>query len=153
MVSAKRLDISVVRRALKRASAVIVLAEPLAHDFAPGVPFLVMEGLFNGSTGRLGDTVASTPRRSIVYAGGLLEEYGVKNLVEGFRSLPDVDLKLELYGKGALEKWLGEQAETDSRIEPPRLVAPQELHEIELRCLCNPDRSTRPSCHTAFRRR
>lgn len=126
----KRLDVAVVRSALVRCDAVVVLAEPLAHDFAPRVPYLVLEGLAatTGSPAPLPTAVASGP--TVVYAGGLLQEYGVGDLVRAFRALPDPTLRLQLYGRGALEPWLAEQSVADPRIQPVRLVAPEELGGI-----------------------
>ena len=128
----KQIDIGAVRKALGRADAVVVLAQPLAHDFAAGLAFLVIEGLYDASPCP-SVCCGCENGPSVVYAGGLHEGYGVKNLVKAFRSIPGVDLRLELYGNGPLKDWLVEQAAADDRIQPPRLVPPQELPEIYAR--------------------
>ena len=128
----KRLDIAVVKAALKHCDATVVLAEPLARDFAPGVPHLVVEGMATSlSPPSSQSTDEGEP--TVVYAGGLLEEYGVKDLVLAFRSLPAPSLRLEIYGRGPLEQWLSEQSELDPRIRPVRLVAPDELAGVYAR--------------------
>jgi glycosyltransferase involved in cell wall biosynthesis len=129
----KRVDIGIVTRALRRSDAVVVLAEPLARDFAPSIRFLVMEGLFDAAALPEVPRAPATGVRRVVFAGGLREEYGVKRLVEAFHTLTDPDLRLELYGQGALGDWLAEQAAADDRIQPPRLVSPEELPEIYAR--------------------
>lgn len=123
----KRVDISLVTRALRRSDAVVVLAAPLGDDFARGVPALVVEGLVAPELSSLPATPPARPR--IVYAGGLHEEYGVRRLVEAVRSLP-ADVELALFGRGPLEPWLVEQAAEDPRICTPRLVSPADLPAI-----------------------
>jgi len=132
--SLKAVDISVVKRALRRSDAVIVLAQPLATDFAPSRPALVVEGLVSPlvAANPGGADAARSPGAAgarVVYAGGLHGEYGVRNLVDAVRSMsPRVELSL--FGRGPLEPWLEQQAEEDARIARPRLVDPGELPGI-----------------------
>lgn len=126
----KRFDIGLVVHALRRSDAVIVLAEPLAQEFARDVPALVVEGLVAPEFG-VSETSEPVAGR-IVYAGGLHEAYGVRRLVEAVCSLPG-NLELELYGRGPLEPWLLERARADPRIREPRLVPPRDLPGIYAR--------------------
>lgn len=126
----KRIDRGIVTKALARTDAVVVLTEPLARDFAPGVPSLVVEGLFDAASLALRISEVAAPERVVVFAGSLHVEYGVKELVQAVRSLTDVDIRLELYGRGPLEGWLQEQSMADPRIMPPRLLPPDALPEI-----------------------
>ncbi|MEU6078095.1 glycosyltransferase [Micromonospora sp. NPDC047074] len=126
----RRLDRALVRAALARCSGVITLTAALADDFAPGLPRLVMEGIFNPVRAGSGavDRAPSTPgTREVVYAGGLSRAYGVDRLVEAFRGLPDADLRLRVYGRGELEQWLREQAAADPRIAPVELLPREAL--------------------------
>ncbi|MEW2375079.1 glycosyltransferase [Micromonospora sp. NPDC047812] len=123
--SLRRLDRVLVRAALARCSGVITLTEALAEDFAPGLPRLVMEGIFDPVGSRVdvaGQAPAAPGTREVVYAGGLSRAYGVDRLVEAFRGLPGPDLRLRVYGRGELERWLHEQVAADSRIAPPELL-------------------------------
>lgn len=127
----KRVDIWLTTTALKRVDAVIVLARPLAEDFAPHTPSLVMEGIYDAqrwssATSADGDTSTFT----FTYAGGLSAEYGVKNLVEAFMGLESATLRLRIFGRGPLEGWIEEQAQKDSRISGPELVEADQLGEI-----------------------
>ena len=122
----RRLDRTVVTGALRRCDAVIPLALPLAVDFAPGVPHLVVEAILDAEATPPDETQPPGPA-SLVCAGGLHEAYGVRNLVEAVRGLPDPELRLFLYGKGHLEGWIREQHAQDSRIAAPRVLAPEEL--------------------------
>lgn len=128
----KTIDIGVTKRALARVDAVVALAEPLAIDYAPGVPFMTMEGVFDPTSWPVRDRAASGDQSAftITYAGGLSEEYGVGRLVRAARACPDEDIRLQLLGRGDLEGWIREQAEEDPRVLPPRLVDPADLSDI-----------------------
>ena len=130
----KAVDIWLVKRALRGSDAVIVLARPLATDFAPSRPALVVEGLVSPTVAAQLDAAdpargPAAARAQVVYAGGLHEEYGVRNLVDAVRSMSP-RVQLSLFGRGPLEPWLEQQAEEDARIARPRLVDPGELPAI-----------------------
>ncbi|MFC3501710.1 glycosyltransferase [Micromonospora krabiensis] len=118
----RRVDVVLVRAALRRCTGVIALTGPLAEDFAPGRPRLVMEGIFHPATGVGSRVDIASGVREVVYAGGLSRAYGVDRLVDAFRALPDPDLRLRLFGRGELTPWLREQATVDPRIAPPELL-------------------------------
>ncbi|MEV6813686.1 glycosyltransferase [Micromonospora sp. NPDC051296] len=123
----RRLDVLLVRAALRRCAGVVALTGPLAEDFAPGRPHLIMEGIHHPPAGvRAGREVAAGTR-DVVYAGGLSRAYGVDRLVRAFRALPDPQLRLRLFGRGELTPWLCEQAGVDPRIAPPELLAREAL--------------------------
>ncbi len=124
----KRLDIEVTKLALARFDGVIVLSQPLADDFAPGVPHLVMEGLVALASHDLREGVERAGSPTIVYAGGLVEEYGVLSLVRAIME-SDLDVRLELYGAGDAVQEIVEMSVQDRRIAPPVLVEPNELPE------------------------
>ncbi|UKA74588.1 glycosyltransferase [Arthrobacter sp. FW306-07-I] len=113
----KRLDRKLVRLLASGFDGIICLTPALAADFAPTVPALVLEGFANHE-------LASLPSRSrqadslfrIAYAGAINVEYGVENLVLAFMSMTDPDVRLHLYGKGPLDKWVLEQCKLDKRI-------------------------------------
>ncbi|MGC4749768.1 glycosyltransferase [Micromonospora sp. DT201] len=118
----RALDVALVRAALKRCSGVIALTLPLAEDFAPGRPRLIMEGICTPPPMAGPRPPAGSGTREVTYAGGLSRSYGVDRLVEAFRGLSDPDLRLSIFGRGELEPWLGEQASADPRIAPPQLL-------------------------------
>jgi glycosyltransferase involved in cell wall biosynthesis len=117
--SLKMIDIRLVKWALRSVDGVIVLTAPLATDFAPGVASLVMEGIL--TAGARMAAKPSTPRpRSMfraMYAGGLLDSYGVGRLVRAIQRLPIDEVRLAAYGKGPLDSWIDDQANLDVRIE------------------------------------
>ncbi|GGO92497.1 hypothetical protein GCM10011584_29040 [Nocardioides phosphati] len=126
----KRLDIRVTRRALSGFDAVIVLSKPLASDFAPGIPYLVMEGLVALPETSVPCRASGPPR--IVYAGGLVQEYGVLNLARAVME-SDLDVRVEFYGSGDAAPTLEQFSVEDPRIVAPMLLDPAELQSRYLR--------------------
>jgi len=112
----KRIDIRLVKWALRSVDGVVVLTDPLATDFAPGTPHLVMEGILPSAPNK---HFTSLPRSTFraMYAGGLLDSYGVDRLVKAIQRLPHDEVRFAAYGKGPLCSWIDDQAKVDPRIE------------------------------------
>jgi glycosyltransferase involved in cell wall biosynthesis len=127
----RRVDVFVVKSALRRCDGVVAMTRALAEDFAPGRPQLLMDGILNLShlgafdgdeiRSRAGDTF------DVVYAGGLSRAYGVDRLVEAVRGLEGPAIRLLTFGRGELEPWLREQSIKDRRICPPEFLSRGEL--------------------------
>lgn len=81
-------------------------------------PFLVMEGLVDSELLlKQKDLSPENKKRILLYAGGIYEKYGVKNLIEAFMTLPQNDLELHIYGSGDLELEMLKYGELDARIK------------------------------------
>lgn len=80
-------------------------------------PFLVMEGLVDAEIKikERNENIKNT-KRVILYAGGIYEIYGVKNLIEAFMELKSKDVELHIYGSGDLESKMSQYCEMDDRI-------------------------------------
>ncbi len=79
-------------------------------------PYIIMEGLVD-SEGVDSDVIPALQRKkSVFYAGGLYEKYGVKTLVDAFMMITDPDAMLDLYGEGDMTDYIKECSLQDSRI-------------------------------------
>ncbi|MDH6235810.1 glycosyltransferase involved in cell wall biosynthesis [Cryobacterium sp. CG_9.6] len=112
----KGLDRRLLRRLTRGFDGVIALTPALAADFAPRVPRLILEGFVNPHLATTAAAHRNPDEIHVAYAGGISTEYGVRNLVEAFRTLPDRRLRLDLYGRGTLDGWVVGQCEADARI-------------------------------------
>jgi len=112
----KRVDIRLVRWALRFVDGVVVLTAPLAMDFAPGTPSMVMEGILATEAS---PTSARLPRSTFraMYAGSLLDTSGVGRLVKAIQTLPNDEVQFAVYGRGPMSSWIDDQANVDVRIE------------------------------------
>lgn len=124
----KRLDVRLIRRALRGVDGVVALTEPLATHLAPHRPHLVMEGI-------LAETDAPTPRAPreggapfrVMYAGGLLASYGVDRLVDAVGMLGPDAVLLTVYGRGPLAAGIDDRATRGAPVEPVRFAPREEV--------------------------
>lgn len=108
-------------------------------------PYIIMEGLVDISTrARKNSKQIKNNERILLYAGGLYEKYGIKNLLEAFLHLEGEDLRLHIYGSGDMEKVMDYYMDIDNRIVyqgimPNSVVVEKEM---EATLLVNPRPST-----------
>ena len=81
-------------------------------------PSIVMEGIVDlnmqTSTNLISNKAAE---KILIYAGGIYEMYGIKNLILAFLKLTDINLRLHIYGAGEMEEDMPEFIKLDSRIK------------------------------------
>lgn len=65
-------------------------------------PYIVIEGIVEEFSAEHEDT----SEKYIMYAGGLYEKYGIKELIKGFQNANLKDIKLYIYGSGELEEYI-----------------------------------------------
>lgn len=78
--------------------------------------------------------------RVIIYAGGLFERYGIKNLINGFKMIKETNVKLWLFGVGSFVEEICESSNLDSRIQYKGVITNDELTKILIKAtlLINP---------------
>lgn len=81
----------------------ILLTEQMNDVVNPkGCPYIVMEALCDSSlVSETNEEVEKVHPRTVIYAGGLYEKYGLKMLAEGFAKADIEDAKLVYYGSGS----------------------------------------------------
>ena len=111
-----------------------VLLTEAMNDYIqnPGKPYVVLEGHSDISMrDRLPGLEKKTSPRSVFYAGGVSKQYGLADLVEGFRLADIPDSRLEIYGPGDYVQELQKIAEEDSRIFYGGMLMNSEIVERE----------------------
>lgn len=77
--------------------------------------YVVVEGI---STKKNFEKIKNiTNKKNIMYAGGLFDKFGVKNLIEAFMKIDNKNYELSLYGYGDLDNYIKEKAKIDKRIQ------------------------------------
>lgn len=95
----------------------VLLTEKMNRVINPcGRPFIVMEGLVDFRMERTEPVRVQNSERSVLYAGALREQYGLRNLVEGFMAYQDPQARLWIYGSGDYQNAIQEAAQMDRRI-------------------------------------
>ncbi|MEI2777021.1 MAG: glycosyltransferase [Tetrasphaera sp.] len=132
----------VVRRCLDSLDAVVVLTSAMdALINRESKPSVVMEGLVDVNQSARAVSLANRHTHpTALYAGALRREYGVEDLVLGFRSIPDPQARLEIYGQGDYAEEVRRHAAEDTRITFAGTVPVEVVLEAEERAwvLVNP---------------
>lgn len=102
-------------------------------------PFVVIEGIADSNMKQKENNIENKYKEKVcIYAGGLYEKYGVKNLVEAFKLLKQNNVSLHIYGSGELEEYLNKIE--DNRIKYFGVVENEKIvdEEIKATLLINP---------------
>lgn len=108
-------------------------------------PYLIMEGLVDSkmavADNRLEDKAAE---KTVMYAGGIYEKYGVKKLIEAFMLLKGDNLRLIICGPGEMAVDMGKYITQDPRVQYLGIIPNDEVvrRQIKANLLVNP-RSSR----------
>ena len=79
---------------------------------------MIMEGLVDSKLNSVSNLLdKKNSHRILLYAGGLYEKYGIKNLIEAFMKLNANDIRLHLYGTGPMEFAMADYMKKDSRMK------------------------------------
>lgn len=106
-----------------------------------GKPYVILEGHSDiAMADRVPDLEKKTSPRVCFYAGGVSKQYGLANLVEGFRKADIPNARLHIYGPGDYVKELQQIAAEDDRIFYGGMLLNTEIvdKEQEATLLVNP---------------
>lgn len=121
----KRFDKRLILGALRRVSGVVVLAPKLAAELCRDKPWIRMEGIATRLAPN-GPPEAESRPPSVVYAGGLHESYGVRDLIDAV-ALSTSTWNLEIYGRGPMEDEAKQASQDDERIRFGGVLGGQDL--------------------------
>lgn len=118
MLSGSRFSKGLANFVIRHCTGYILLTEAMnGYLNKKGKPYVILEG---HSDITMRDRVPSmekkTAPRICFYAGGVSKQYGLGNLVEGFRMAAPENAQLHIYGPGDYVKELQKIAEEDDRI-------------------------------------
>lgn len=109
----------------------IYLTEAMSEVVAPGKPFAVIEGIADTADVLSPSAEEKHKKRSIMYAGALREDYGLKNLIEAFLKLSLPDTELWLFGAGNYVPQIEQYAADNETIKYFGRVSREEVLEQE----------------------
>lgn len=129
----RKIDIFVIKYALKLMNGLIVLTRYLSEDYAPQVPSIIVEGIIDSeryNNSKETDCEEQQSVFTIVYAGGLEPDYGVELLIQAFSYIKDTSIRLVFYGKGSYSNQLISAAKIDHRIIVNEFVPAEKVGPI-----------------------
>lgn len=123
-------------------TAYVFLTEAMNGRLNPkGKPYVILEGHADIAMGERMPSLGRKRRpRVCLYAGGVSRQYGLANLVEGFRMADLPDTELHIYGPGDYVEELKTVAAEDSRVKYGGMLLNTEIvdKEMEATLLVNP---------------
>ncbi len=113
-----RLFRSLSRCMYRKLDGFVLLTEKMNEVVNPErKPYAVIEGLVDVNMSLIGNRPENkTGCNVVMYAGALREQYGLKNLVEGFMAYEDANARLWIYGAGDYSDEIAKAADADARI-------------------------------------
>ena len=151
----RRVEFSLQVKSLRRFDGLIVLTRDIARDFAPQVPFLIMEGAVDGPL--MESCSEESPLRQadkfvLMYAGLLSEFDGVPLLLEAFSLLEGDRYRLIIVGRGPEQARVERETGKDHRISYEGYLRHEQVLKLYGRAdlLINPRPSAPLSTHYVF---
>lgn len=118
-----------------RHSSHYVLLTQAMNDYIrnPGKPYVVLEGHADITMAQKQPSITRKgSKRVVMYAGRIFRQYGLANLVEGFRMTNLPNTELHIYGDGDYVEELKEIAAQDSRVVYGGLLLSNQVVEKEM---------------------
>lgn len=103
---------------IKKFNLLISLTKNIVQDFGNKQPYLVIEA---GIEEKIFQSIAVVKRKSkifdIVFSGSLNELSGIELAIKAINKIEDKTIRLNIYGKGIMEKFVRESAENNPNIK------------------------------------
>lgn len=114
----RRLARKIAAKSYARLNSFILLTEQMNAVVNKGnKPYIVMEGLVDVNMQNAPNILSEkTQYSTVMYAGALRAQYGLKNLVEGFTAYKNEDARLLIFGAGDYSADIENAAKADNRI-------------------------------------
>ena len=115
-------------------------------------PYIVMEGLVDANLPKEPCSVEKSYPKTLLYAGGLYERYGLKMLVDAFVSLNRHDWQLVIYGSGPYVEELKSVCQQNTNVVYMGVAPNEEVvkAEYEASLLVNPRPTTEEFTQYSF---
>lgn len=128
----KAIEIKYFKKILKEIDKFVFLSEHMNDYFkVDSRDYVVIEGIYDNSNHRNIEPSCKNKRKIILYSGGLYEKYGILNLINAFKTIPDEDIQLILCGSGDCVDSIKSQAILDSRIKYLGIIDRNQVLEIQ----------------------
>lgn len=69
-------------------------------------PYIVMECIVDNNIEKESQDIIKNDKKVLLYAGGLYEKYGIKNLIDAVKQIENKKIELHLYGSGDVEDYI-----------------------------------------------
>ncbi|RJR26638.1 glycosyltransferase [candidate division WWE3 bacterium] len=116
-----KIDSIISKRNLKAFDGIVTLNEEAAELYAPGTPYLIIDGGFSldedfRSKEKILLSTDDSKTKRIMFAGTLADHNGIRNLLAVFTLIKNTNYRLIIYGSGPLEDYVKKASKEDQRI-------------------------------------
>lgn len=125
----KKLDSKYQKMKLSYIDKYVLLTDRM-NDELKVKDYIVMEGIAVDCYENMENI--SGDEKTVFYAGGLNQKYGIKNLIDAFMKIEDPDYRLILCGAGDSEDYIREAQKKDSRIDFKGLLPRKEILSLQI---------------------
>lgn len=142
MLSGSGMSIRLSQFVIRHCTGYVFLTQAMNDRLNPdGKPYVILEGHADIAMGQVSPSLEEKHKpRVCLYAGGVSRDYGLAELVEGFRLANLPDTQLHIYGPGDYVPELEQIAQQDSRIVYGGMLLSSQVvqREREATLLVNP---------------
>lgn len=142
----KKVDIAKFNKLIERVDAFTLLTEAMAAKLKiENKPYIVVEGILESDIFVINENkkmkqLREEKNKLIVYTGKTDEKFGIKELIDAFMQINEINYRLIICGRGDSDAFIKEKANGDTRIIMLGQVTPEEAQEWILKAdvLVNP---------------
>ncbi len=119
---------------IKRFDSYCFLTESMNEINASNKPYIVIEGIATDTDGLLNNSCFNEKKSNefvVLYAGGLYEKFGLKNLIDAIDFTKNKNIILHVYGEGTIVPYIKEKIECNHRIVYGGILPPNIIFELE----------------------
>lgn len=127
----KNLEINLIKQHLKYVDSYVLLTEYMRAALNIKAPSIVIEGISTDLFENIPNFSKDNQVKTILYSGGLVEKYGIRDLINAFERLDDNNCRLVICGSGEAESFIREAQNKDKRIIFKGLINREEVLEIQ----------------------
>lgn len=135
---ASNLQINATHNSIKKFDGLIVLNEQAQINYAPHLPFCIVDGgidLKDFKSVNIPDIeinrVLNHKEEIVLFAGSLIEYNGVVALIDAIKKMQNKKMVFRFYGNGPLKNYIINESNKDKRIQYMGLVSNDEMLEIQ----------------------
>ncbi|MGE7947228.1 glycosyltransferase [Lysinibacillus sp. NPDC093688] len=127
----KKIEIKSIKNDMKYIDGYVILTKHMREALKIKVPTVVIEGISTSLFENIDRLPIEKGIKSILYSGGLIEKYGVINLVRSFQKLSGDHYRLIICGAGNAESEIIQASQIDKRIIFKGLLKREEVLQLQ----------------------
>lgn len=127
----KKIEIKSMDLDAKYIDSYVLLTEYMCQALNISSPSVVVEGISTNLFEKISPIPAEEEIKTVLYSGGLIEKYGILDLVSAFKKLKGDNYRLIICGSGEAEDIIVKESQSDKRIIFKGLLKREEVLQLQ----------------------